>query len=336
MSKKTSQILKQLLFLSIGVGLMWFVFQNMDVESFWESAKSMNYWFFLISAICAMTSHYFRALRWKLLINSIGYQPKTKNVFASVLFMYASNIAIPRSGEIARCGTLYKYEKIPVPQLLGTVVIERAIDLLTLLFFTGLLLVVQFEIFTNLYAQSSMPELVDKLINNQLLIYSVFGLTALIFLTLFLLRKQIFQFGPMQKVGKLLNDLKSSFIQVFKMKTKLIFLLHTIVIWVGYVGMFYICFFAYEPTSHLNLAAGLTAFVAGSFGMVAPTNGGIGAWHFMVILALTSLGLSAQEAGNWANVAFGIMTITVAAAGITAFFLLPYMNRNKKEEIIKA
>ena len=100
--------------------------------------------------------------------------------------------------------------------------------------------------------------------------------------------------------------------------------------------MFYICFFAYEPTSHLDLAAGLTAFVAGSFGMVAPTNGGIGAWHFMVILALSSLGLTAQEAGNWANVAFGIMTITVAAAGITAFFLLPYMNRDKKDEIIKA
>ena len=178
MSKNTSQILKQLLFLLIGICLMWFVFQNMDVESFWESAKSMNYWFFLISAICAMTSHYFRALRWKLLINSIGYQPKTKNVFASVLFMYASNIAIPRSGEIARCGTLYKYEKIPVPQLLGTVVIERAIDLLTLLFFTGLLLVVQFEIFNNLYTQSAMPDLVDKLINNQLLIYSVFGVTA--------------------------------------------------------------------------------------------------------------------------------------------------------------
>ena len=336
MSKNTSQILKQLLFLLIGICLMWFVFQNMDVESFWESAKSMNYWFFLISAICAMTSHYFRALRWKLLINSIGYQPKTKNVFASVLFMYASNIAIPRSGEIARCGTLYKYEKIPVPQLLGTVVLERAIDFLTRLFFTGLLLVVQFEIFNNLYAQSAMPDLVDKLINNQLLIYSVFGVTALVCLTLFFLRKRIFQFGPMQKVGKLLSDLKSSFIQVFRMKTKLIFLFHTIIIWLGYVGMFYICFFAYEPTSHLDLAAGVTAFVAGSFGMVAPTNGGIGAWHFMVILALSSLGLTAQEAGNWANVAFGIMTITVAAAGITAFFLLPYMNRDKKDEIIKA
>ena len=147
--------------------------------------------------------------------------------------MYASNIAIPRSGEIARCGTLYKYEKIPVPQLLGTVVIERAIDLLTLLFFTGLLLVVQFEIFNNLYTQSAMPDLVDKLINNQLLIYSVFGVTALVCLTLFFLRKRIFQFGPMQKVGKLLSDLKSSFIQVFRMKTKLIFLFHTIIIWLG-------------------------------------------------------------------------------------------------------
>lgn len=308
---------------------MWYNFSNSDMswDEFIDGAGSMNYLFFFISACFAIGSHYSRALRWKLLINSIGHKPKTKNVFASVLFMYASNIAIPRSGEVARCGTLYKYEKIPVASLLGTVVVERAFDLLSLLFFTGIVLLIQFDVFQTLYYDSALPELIDKLANNTVLILSlvIAGLVALFIL--YKLREKIFAFGPFKKVKKLLDDLAKSFVQVFKMDKKGLFLLHTLFIWIGYVGMFYICFFAYEPTSHLSFAAGITAFIAGSFGMVAPTNGGIGAWQIMVILALTTLGLAENAATIWANVAFIIMTVTVGVAGLVSFALLPFMNR---------
>lgn len=332
MKEKLGPILKQIIFLSLGIGLMWFSFVQSDLDwaTLWNDAKNMNYWFFAISALFAMGSHYLRALRWKLLIKSIGHEPKTKNVFASVLFMYASNIALPRSGEVARCGTLYKYEKIPVTKLLGTVVVERAIDLLSLVVFTGILVIAQFDLLQELYFKSSLPELVQSVWTNKILLTFIVLSVAAGIAGLYLLRNLIFSFGPMVKVKKLLSDLKDSFKQVFKMEGKVIFLLETIGIWLGYVGMFYICFFAYEPTSHLGLAAGLTVFVAGSFGMVAPTNGGIGAWHFMVIMALSALGITEQAAGTWANVAFGIMTVTVATAGIISFFLLPYMNRENK------
>lgn len=332
MSKKGKKIIKQAFFLSIGIALIWYSFSKSDTtfDEFMDGVASMNYTFFGISALFAIMSHYFRALRWKLLINSTGYNPKTKNVFASVLFMYASNVAIPRSGEVARCGTLYKYEGIPVPQLLGTVFVERAIDLLTLLFFTGLLLVVQFELFSELYFSSALPDLLEKLSHNKTLI-ALIGTVGLIFLfILYKIRKKIFALGPMKKVEKLLLDLKESLFKVVKMDKKLTFLLYTIVIWGGYVGMFYICFFAFEPTSNLTLGAGLTAFIAGSYGMVAPTNGGVGAWQAMVILALTTLGIASEDATIWANVAFFIMTITVVVAGLISFGMLPFMNKNGK------
>lgn len=328
--KKLLPILKQILFLALGIGLLWFSFVQSDLDwaTLIRDASQMNYWFFLISACFAIGAHYIRATRWKLLIKSIGYEPKTKNVFASVLFMYASNIALPRSGEVARCGTLYKYEKIPVTKLLGTVFVERAIDLLSLMIFTLLLVIVQFELLSELYFKSSIPNLVHSLWTNKLFLAFIgISICAGIAL-LYLLRNLIFSFGPMVKVKKLISDLKSSFIQVLKMKGKLSFLIQTLVIWFCYVGMFYICFFAYEPTSGLSFGAGLTVFIAGSFGMVAPTNGGIGAWHFMVIMALSALNISADHATIWANVAFGIMTVTVAAAGIISFFLLPYLNKN--------
>jgi len=331
MNKKLGKIIKNALFFSIGVVLVWFSFSNsgLTLDEFLEGAKSMNYGFFVLSAVFAMASHYSRALRWKLLINSTGYNPKTKNVFASVLFMYASNIAIPRSGEVARCGTLYKYEDIPVPKLLGTVFVERAIDLLTLLFFTGLLLIVQFDLFSNLYFNSSLPDLVGKLLKNKITIVLIIGGGLLFLVSLYLLRKKIFAFEPMKKVEKLLIDLKDSLIQVIKMKKKLLFLLYTIIIWLCYVGMFYICFFAFEPTSHLGLAAGLTAFIAGSFGMVAPTSGGAGAWQIMVIMALTALNISEADSAIWANVAFAVMTFTVVISGIISFIALPIMNKNE-------
>lgn len=332
MNIQTKKLFKQALFLSIGIGLVWWSFSrtNLTFDAFWNGAKSMNYGFFAISAVFAMASHYSRALRWKLLIESTGHRPKTKNVFASVLFMYASNVAIPRSGEVARCGTLYKYEGIPVPQLLGTVFIERAFDLLTLLFFTGLLLILQFDLFSNLYFKSSLPDLVTGVINNRVMIIVLSLLSLICLILLYKLRKKIFSLSPMKKVEKLLRELKASFIQVFKMKTKGLFFLHTLVIWIGYVGMFYICFFAYEPTSNLSLAAGLTAFIAGSFGMVAPTTGGAGAWQIMVIMALTALNVQEESATIWANVAFVVMTITVVIAGLISFAVLPYMNKTEK------
>ena len=332
MNKKALKYLKQSIFLILGIVLIWLTFANSNItfDKFWEGAKSMNYWYFGISAAFAMLSHYSRALIWKLLINSTGYDPKTKNVFASVLFMYASNIAIPRSGEIARCGTLYKYESIPIPQLLGTVFIERTFDLITLLFFTSLLLFVQFELFSDLYLQSSLPSLIQNLIQNKIivgtLIIALFGL----FIALFALRRKIFSLPPLRKIGKLFSELKKSIFDVLKMKKKIPFLIHTVIIWIGYVAMFYICFFAFKPTSHLDLAAGLTAFIAGSFGMIAPTQGGAGAWQFMVILALTTLNITQDDAVIWANVAFGVMTITIAIAGIISFIILPIMNKNEK------
>ncbi|MBK21660.1 MAG: hypothetical protein CMP63_04985 [Flavobacteriales bacterium] len=332
MNKKALKYIKQSVFLSIGIILIWFSFSNSNLtfDKFWTGAKSMNYGYFAISAVFAMLSHYSRALRWKLLINSTGYHPKTKNVFASVLFMYASNIAIPRSGEIARCGTLYKYESIPIPQLLGTVFIERTFDLLTLFLFTGLLVFVQFELFSNLYFQSSLPGMIDSLLNNKTSIIILLIVSLILSGALFILRKKIFSLEPMNKIGKLLSELKKSILDVLKMKKKLSFLFHTAIIWIGYVAMFYICFFAFEPTSKLGLAAGLTAFIAGSFGMVAPTQGGAGAWQIMVILALTTLNITQDDAVIWANVAFVIMTITIAIAGLVSFAILPVMNKKQK------
>ena len=289
----------------------------------------MDFSYFFISALMALVAHYSRAVRWRYLIRSFGYNPKMKNVFLSVLFMYFSNLIIPRSGEVARCGTLYKYEKIPVKNLLGTVVVERLFDLLTLLTATGLLIVLQFETVKGMYYGSTLPSLIEKLINNKFFLLVIVIAVVSILLLLFLFRKKIMQIKLFQKLPAFKDELIEGVKKVMKLKQKVAFFGHTLFIWLMYFGMTYICFYAYGPTENLGLSAGFAVFMAGSYGMVAPTNGGIGAWHLMIVLALSMFGVSNENGVAIAQVAFASMTSAVILYGAVAVMLLPFMNKNK-------
>lgn len=332
MGSKKTNIVKNAIFLGIGIAMMAYVFKDTNWDDLWKDVKSMDYSYYLISGVFVILSHYFRALRWKQLIVSIGHNPSTKNAFASVLFMYVSNLIIPRSGEVARCGSIYKYEKIPVPALFGTVVIERLIDVLSLLALTGLLVIIQFEVISKIYYDSSMDDMVQSLLANKILLSIVVVAGILIAFFLYKIRKKIFALGPLKKVEGLLIELKNSFLKLLKLDNKFLFFVYTIAIWVCYVCMFYIPFYAFEPTSHLGFVAGLTAFVAGSYGMVAPIQGGVGVWQFMVIMALVAMGIPEDAATSWAGVSFILLTLITATAGVIGFISLPYINKDKSLE----
>jgi len=303
--------------------------KGLNLKEVLEEAKTMDFSYFFISALMALVAHYSRAVRWRYLIRSFGYNPKMKNVFLSVLFMYFSNLIIPRSGEVARCGTLYKYEKIPVKNLLGTVVVERLFDLLTLLTATGLLIVLQFETVKGMYYGSTLPSLIEKLINNKFFLLVIVIAVVSILLLLFLFRKKIMQIKLFQKLPAFKDELIEGVKKVMKLKQKVAFFGHTLFIWLMYFGMTYICFYAYGPTENLGLSAGFAVFMAGSYGMVAPTNGGIGAWHLMIVLALSMFGVSNENGVAIAQVAFASMTSAVILYGAVAVMLLPFMNKNK-------
>ena len=313
----------------LGVGLLLYASKGLNLKEVLEEAKTMDFSYFFISALMALVAHYSRAVRWRYLIRSFGYNPKMKNVFLSVLFMYFSNLIIPRSGEVARCGTLYKYEKIPVKNLLGTVVVERLFDLLTLLTATGLLIVLQFETVKGMYYGSTLPSLIEKLINNKFFLLVIVIAVVSILLLLFLFRKKIMQIKLFQKLPAFKDELIEGVKKVMKLKQKVAFFGHTLFIWLMYFGMTYICFYAYGPTENLGLSAGFAVFMAGSYGMVAPTNGGIGAWHLMIVLALSMFGVSNENGVAIAQVAFASMTSAVILYGAVAVMLLPFMNKNK-------
>ena len=101
-----------------------------------------------------------------------------------------------------------------------------------------------------------------------------------------------------------------------------------------YFLMFYVCFFCFQFTSHLGILVGLTIFVLSSYGMVAPVQGGIGAWHFMVIAALMIYLPHTPNiqgmAKTFALLTHGTMTLLYIVVGVICLIALPLYNRHTK------
>ncbi len=124
MKKKLFSVLKYIFFLGIGIFLTWWQIYKMtplQKIQFKESLLHAHYIYLLPVFIITLLGHISRAVRWKILIEPMGYTPKTSNTFYAVMCGYFTNAFLPRVGEILRCTLLSRYEKIPTTKLIGTI-----------------------------------------------------------------------------------------------------------------------------------------------------------------------------------------------------------------------
>ena len=134
-------ILKLILFLGLGVFFIWLSIKDLskeDIQMIFSSMSLVNNphgWLFItLSVIAIVAADLIRAARAELLLKSIHYRPRFSMMFYSVMVCYLANLALPRLGEILRCTFLQRYENIPFQKTLGTVILERAVDLVCWLF----------------------------------------------------------------------------------------------------------------------------------------------------------------------------------------------------------
>src|SRR5690606_16023023 len=117
-----------------------------------------NYFWFILSMVLSILSYWLRAARWKLLLGPIGHEIQTKSAFWAISLGYFANLTIPRSGEIARATSLYKMEKVPADKSIGTIVLERVIDLIFLGLFFILTLLFNADTLISFFSFSNKPE----------------------------------------------------------------------------------------------------------------------------------------------------------------------------------
>ncbi len=291
---------------------------------------SCNFFWILMVLVTFTLSNVSRAMRWNMLLKPLGYLPRLGNSFLIVIVTYFVNLFLPRAGEVARAGLISKYEGIPVEKAMGTIVLDRLLDVIMLLLIVGLTFLLEFDTLTN-YLQEKMVDNGNEggsLFQNPIIIgLGVVGLVAA--LVLFAFRKKIVDTAIYKKIVNLLIGFGEGLKTIGKLDRPWLFVFHTLFIWFMYFLMTYLCFFAFEPTAALEPLAALMVFVFGTFGIVVPSPGGMGTYHFFVTEALKIYEVAPADAFSFANILFFSVQIGCnIAIGLLAFILLPIMNKN--------
>jgi glycosyltransferase 2 family protein len=330
LDKKLKNIIKIIVFTSVGLFLFWLVYRDFDFADLLSRLSQLNYEWFILMAAIGLISHISRTMRWQMLLESNGEKPRFINTFLAVINGYFANIAVPRLGEVTRCAVVSKYEKIPFPKVLGTMVSERLVDVIVLILYTIVAFVVgssQLKAFVknNPDLGKNLDFLLSWPILFGILLCAILGIVVLVLIA----RGKFNKYKLFAKIASFINSFWEGIISLKKVKKPFVFILHSLFIWAMYFLMLYVCFFAFDSMSNLGLSAALVLFVAGSFGMVAPAPNGIGAYHFMIIQTLLIYGISKQDAASFALIVHGLQTVLLIILGVLSFVLIPIVNKTK-------
>lgn len=328
MPKKWISILSYLFTLGLGFFLIWWSVKDLTQEDFDKisfAISKANYWLLIPILIMGFLSHWSRAVRWKYLMEPMGVSPSTTNTFFAVMIGYLANMAFPRLGEVLKCTLLSKYEKVPADKLVGTIIAERAFDLLCLLLIFLITFLVQIdfarELFSGLQQQNTEPE------SNKSL-YFILAI-ALSIGILFAFRHKIVQLPFWDKVRQIAKNVLSGIMSFKTMKNQKGFVFHTLLIWGLYLGMITLGFQSIEGTRGLGIQAGLSVLSFGSIGMIV-TPGGLGAYTGLVekIVSLYGIEKAISVAISW--IIWLVPTGIIVLGGAISMILLPFMNKDKK------
>lgn len=348
MKKKLVTLVRVMIFFGIGFAILYLLYRNQNaafleqcrldgtpadqcslLDKIWQDFRNTHFIWIFIMLIAFMVSNISRAIRWNMLIRPLGYQPRLVNSFLIVMLGYFANLGLPRLGEVLRAGALAKYEKIPAEKVMGTVVADRAFDLIALALFIAAAFFLEFDLLWGwLKVNAFAGESNSSPFQNPIL-WAVGGLIVLSLLLIGIFRQRILQTVFVQKIIRLLRGFAEGILTVRKLERPGWFVFHSLFIWLMYYLMAYLCFFAFEPTQNLSPVAGLMVFVFGAFGIVIPSPGGMGTYHALVIAALSLYGISKFDAFSFANIIyFSIQIFANVLFGMIALLFLPVINRH--------
>jgi uncharacterized membrane protein YbhN (UPF0104 family) len=332
MNKKVLGLLQYLLFLGLGFFLVWWSvgkISDKDWKEIRDAIAGADYTLVLPVIGILLLSHYSRAVRWKILMRPLGYNPSIVNTYLAVLIGYLANLAIPRLGEILKCTLLARYEKVPADKLLGTIVAERAFDLICLVLVIIITIVTQLDILGSFAGDMLDTFLRDKSGRFPLkkVIIVIAAIIGVILLVRFLLHR-FAHVSVIQKIKKIFRGIWQGLVSVKEVKQKGWFFFHTIFIWVCYLLSIRMGFYAMEQTSMYGIKESFSVLTMGSVGMIV-TQGGIGAYPLFVQETMMLYGLSENLGKAFGWLLWLVQFFMIILFGFLSLGLLPVFNRNK-------
>lgn len=334
MNKKILSILQYILFLGLSIFLVWWSVRKITDKG-WEDIKNAfrdaNYLLIIPVMITLLLSHYSRALRWKILMEPMGYKPRVANVYMSVLIGYMANLAVPRLGEVLKCTILARYEKIPADKLVGTIVAERAFDVLCLVLVILITFFTQADLIGG-YLNETLNTIVRSKTNSlsasKIIILAgilLLGITAVV-----IVFKKFSHIKFIQKIKTIFEGIWHGITSVRYLKNKGWFIFHTIFIWSMYLLSVQIGFWAMKETAVYSIPNALSVLTMGSLAMIVPApGGGIGVYAWFVQNTMLIYGLKETIGFAFGQLMWSVQFFFSLISGFIALSLLPYLNKSR-------
>lgn len=336
MKRVASIILQYVVFLGLGIFLIWWSSRNLtdsEIARLKDTLGNARYMLVLPAVVMLLLSHYSRALRWKILMEPLNIRPRTGNTFFAVMLGYFFNLLVPRLGEVVKCTTLARYEKTPVDKVIGTMVAERAIDFICLVAVILLTILLQLDVAGPFVMGELRNTFASKGGGLQYtgLVLSLIGLITAIWL----IRRAIVRFthiGWVAKLRDIFRGIWQGLNSVRMVRRKGTFLAHTAFIWLMYLMSIRLGFLAMEPVEHLGFTPSMTILSTGSLAMIA-TQGGIGAYQLAVQKSLDIYGIDPVNGLAYGWLLWAVQTVMVLVLGVFVLIILPIYNRQRHESI---
>lgn len=312
---------------------LYLAFKGVDFNQVLSILEQLSIGWFILFILAFLTSHFLRALRWKTILKSTKPDASILNLFGSIMIGYGVNSVIPRLGELYRGLFAGKWENISRSVVLGTIVVERILDILVL----GISVLVSVLIYQG--------DLYNELIWLKSTV--IVGFVGIFFIILILILvvqlKEKFYSFIITLAGKFSKTIAEKLAYIFEMlidgfstvrglKNYLWIIFYSILIMLNYGLSALLGFYVLGLENSFEVSYGMAWIVMtiSAFGIIIPTPGGAGTFHYIAISVLVGLFSFTEEAAS----AYAILTHTVSTVIfiISMFLFMGYIN-NRREKL---
>lgn len=310
----------------LAIIFLYIAFNDVDFSEVLEIVSSANLFWVIIFIIITMLGHYFRALRWKYILNSVKPDTSMKNLFGSLMVGYGVNCVTPKLGEVTRAVLIGKWEGLSRSSMFGTVILERVIDIIMI----GVSIIIALFL-TGVSLSAKFPWLVTSL-------YIMGGITIIsIVLVYFVLRtKEKFSVFIIKFVGKISDKFAERAAYIFTMLAEgfasikgtrnyfwtIFWSVAIIVLYAlgSYAGMLMLDMQKVQP---VTFGMGWIIMSISAIGVMIPTPGNTGSYHTLAKSSLVLIfGFDETISAAYAFLTHIIGYILFIITALIMFFLI--------------